>query len=130
MGQIVSDVTDLLDYKDAKKAAKTQRKEILSQMASDEKEKINLVKKALATQRAKFGASGMSTSGISEGAVLKRLESETSAPSKKIRWPSSLYAILSFVFESMSLTDSASAISNPPSMALYAKARYSAPVST
>jgi len=85
MGQIVSDVTDLLDYKDAKKAAKTQRKEILSQMASDEKEKINLVKKALATQRAKFGASGMSTSGISEGAVLKRLESETSAPYEEKR---------------------------------------------
>ena len=85
MGQIVSDVTDLLDYKDAKKAAKTQRKEILSQMASDEKEKINLLKKALATQRAKFGASGMSTSGISEGAVLKRLESETSAPYEEKR---------------------------------------------
>lgn len=85
MGQIVSDVTDLLDYKDAKKAAKTQRKEILSQMASDEKEKINLVKKALATQRAKFGASGMATSGISEGAVLKRLESETSAPYEEKR---------------------------------------------
>ncbi|MBR5625532.1 MAG: hypothetical protein IKW67_02015 [Alphaproteobacteria bacterium] len=80
MGQIVSDVTDLLDYKDDKKTAKSQRKEILMQMASDKKEKTNLVKKALATQRAKFGASGMSATGISEGAVLKRLKSETAAP--------------------------------------------------
>ncbi len=80
MGQVVSDITEILDYKDAKKEAKQQRKEILAQMAADEAEKTNLIKKALATQRAKFGASGMRTSGISEGAVLKRLKSETATP--------------------------------------------------
>ncbi len=79
MGQIVSDVTELLDYKDAKKNVNSQRKEILEQMAQDEKEKTNLINKVLSTQRAKFGASGMS-GGISEGAVLRRLKSETSAP--------------------------------------------------
>ena len=31
MGQLVSDVTDILDYKDAKKSAKTQRQEIIFQ---------------------------------------------------------------------------------------------------
>lgn len=85
MGQIVSDVTDLLEYKDNKSGAKSQRKEILSQMAADEKDKTNLIKKALSAQRAKFGASGMSTSGISEGAVLKRLQSETAAPFEEKR---------------------------------------------
>lgn len=85
MGQIVSDVTDILDYKDAKKQAKNQRKEILSEMAKDETEKTNLVKKVLATQRAKYGASGMSNTGITEGAVLKRLQSETVAPYEQKR---------------------------------------------
>ena len=80
MGQIVTDVTDILDYKDAKKSAKNQRQEILKKMADDEAEKTNLVKKVLATQRAKYGASGMSSNGITEGAVLKRLRSETVAP--------------------------------------------------
>ncbi len=80
MGQIVSDVTELLDYKDAKKQAKSQRKEILAQMAADEQEKTNLIKKVLATQRAKYGASGMSGNGMTEGAVLKRLKSETAEP--------------------------------------------------
>ena len=80
MGQIVSDVTELLDYKDAKRAAKSQRQEILAQMAADEAEKTNLVKKTLAAQRAKYGASGMSSNGITEGAVLKRLQGEVSAP--------------------------------------------------
>lgn len=79
MGQLVSDVTDILDYKDAKKSAKTQRQEILAQMASDHAEKTNLIKKVLAAQRAKYGASGMS-GGVTEGAVLKRLQSETTKP--------------------------------------------------
>ena len=79
MGQLVSDVTEILDYKDAKKQAKSQRQEILAQMASDDAEKTNLVKKVLATQRAKYGASGMSNNGLTEGAVLKRLKDETSA---------------------------------------------------
>jgi hypothetical protein len=80
MGQIVTDVTDILDYKDVKKTAKNQRQEILKQMATDDAEKVNLVKKVLATQRAKYGASGMSANGITEGVVLKRLRSETTAP--------------------------------------------------
>ena len=80
MGQLVSDVTDILDYKDEKKSTKSQRNEILAQMASDEAEKTNLVKKVLATQRAKYAASGVSGNNITADAVLKRLLSETSAP--------------------------------------------------
>lgn len=80
MGQLVSDITTVLDYKDAKKSAKNTRQEILAQMAADEATKTNLVKKALATQRAKYGASGMSATGVTEGAVLKRLKSETEQP--------------------------------------------------
>ena len=80
MGQVVSDITEILDYKDAKKAAKNQRQEIIAKMASDEAEKTNLVKKALATQRAKYGASGAGATGITQGAVLKRLTAETAQP--------------------------------------------------
>lgn len=80
MGQIVSDVTQILDYKDAKKEAKSQRKQVLQQMAEDEAAKTNLVKKAVAAQRAKYGASGMSNKGMTEGAVLKRLKAETEEP--------------------------------------------------
>lgn len=79
MGQLVSDVTEVLNYKDAKRQAKSQRQEILAQMASDNTEKTNLIKKVLATQRAKYGASGMSNNSITEGAVLKRLKDEMSA---------------------------------------------------
>ncbi|MBE6461590.1 MAG: hypothetical protein E7006_01970 [Alphaproteobacteria bacterium] len=85
MGQIVSDVTDILEYKDAKKSAKSARKEILAQMAADETEKTNLIKKVLASQRAKYGASGVSGDGITQGAVLKRLKSETAAPYEEKR---------------------------------------------
>lgn len=80
MGQLVSDVTDILNYKESKNQAKSKRKEILAQMARDDTERANLVKKVLATQRAKYGASGMSASGVTEGAVLKRLRAETDAP--------------------------------------------------
>lgn len=80
MGQLVSDVTEILDYKDAKKEASNTRKQILAQMAQDEQTKTNLVKKALATQRAKYGASGMTNQGMTEAAVLKRLQSETAQP--------------------------------------------------
>ena len=85
MGQIVSDVTEILDYKDSKDQAKKQRKEILAQMAADDAEKTNLIKKALASQRAKYGASGMSGSKTTTGAVLKRLKSETAAPYEEKR---------------------------------------------
>ncbi len=85
MGQLVSDVTDILNYQDVKETARKKRQEILSQMAADEVEKTNLVKKTLATQRAKYGASGMSGRGMTEGAVLQRLKSEVSAPYKEKR---------------------------------------------
>ncbi len=77
MGQIVSDVTEILDYKNDKKDAKSERKKILAEMAADDAEKTNLVRKAVASQRAKYGAAGMSNSGVTEGAVLSRLKSET-----------------------------------------------------
>lgn len=80
MGQIVSDVTDILEYNKDKKAAKNQRQEILQKMQADEVEKTNLIKKVLATQRAKYGASGVSGHGVTEGAVLRRLKSETEQP--------------------------------------------------
>ena len=80
MGQLVSDVTKVLDYKESKKEAENQRQKILTQMAQDEAPKTNLIKKALATQRAKYGASGNAGSGLSESAVLKRLRAETAEP--------------------------------------------------
>lgn len=85
MSQLVSDVTEILDYQDSKKSAKSSRQEILAQMASDDAEKKNLIKKVLATQRAKYGASGMSGTGMTEGAVLARLKSETAAPYEEKR---------------------------------------------
>jgi hypothetical protein len=80
MGQLVSDVTDVLNNKKAEKQADGERKKILLQIAQDEKNKINLVKKALATQRAKHGAAGMSAGGLTEKAVLERLRGEVEEP--------------------------------------------------
>lgn len=80
MGQLVSDVTEIMEYKQAKKEVNNQRQQLLKKMADDEKEKTNLVKKTLAAQRAKYGASGMSARGMSEGAVLKRLQDEVEEP--------------------------------------------------
>jgi hypothetical protein len=80
MGQLVSDVTDVLNNKKAENAANGERKKILSQIAQDEKNKINLVKKALAAQRAKNGAAGMSADGLTEKAVLERLRDEVEEP--------------------------------------------------
>ena len=80
MGQLVSDVTKILDYQESKKSAENQRQKILAQMAEDEATKTNLIKKALATQRAKYGASGVSAQSTTSGAVLKRLQDETAEP--------------------------------------------------
>ncbi len=80
MGQLVSDVTKILDYNNAKKDAENQRQKILAQIASDEKNKVNLIKKVLSTQRAKYGADGNSGDSFSENAVLKRLRNETAQP--------------------------------------------------
>src|SRR5574344_1604854 len=80
MGQIVSDVTDIIDYKKTKDTNKTEKKRILEEIAADEKNKTNLVKKALATQRAKYGSSGMTGTSTTEEAVLKRLKQENAEP--------------------------------------------------
>ena len=80
MGQLVSDVTKVLDYNNSKKTAETQRQKILADIASDETAKTNLIKKVLAEQRAKYGATGNSGNGLSENAVLKRLRAETEQP--------------------------------------------------
>ena len=80
MGQIASDVTEILNYKKSKKEAETNRQKVLEQIAVDEKNKTNLVKKALAAQRAQYGAGGMSGKGMTEEAVLKRLRDETEEP--------------------------------------------------
>ena len=80
MGQLVSDVTKILDYKESKKNTENERQKILANMAADEQTKTNLIKKVLSEQIAKYGASGNSGNSLSEKAVLKRLRSETSAP--------------------------------------------------
>ena len=80
MGQLVSDVTKVLEYNNAKKINANERQKILSQIAADETEKTNLIKKALATQRAKFGGNGTAGTSFSENAVLKRLREETAQP--------------------------------------------------
>lgn len=80
MGQIISDVTDILDYNETKKQNKETKKQILQDIAANEAEKQNLVNKVLASQRAKYGASGMSTEGLTEEKVLTRLKQETEKP--------------------------------------------------
>lgn len=80
MGQLVSDVNDVLNYQKSKKSTNTKRQEILQQMAKDEQTKTNLIKKALATQRAKYGAAGVSGHSTTVGAVLNRLRNETAQP--------------------------------------------------
>ena len=80
MGQLVSDVTKVLDYQNDKKQSENERQKILAQMASDEASKNNLIKKVLATQRAKYGASGNAGTSFSEQSVLKRLRDETAEP--------------------------------------------------
>ena len=86
MGQIVSDLSSILEYQNDKKNVNATKKQILADIAKDEHEKQNLVKKVLATQRAKYGASGMSNNGQTEKAVLNRMQQETEQPydSKKL----------------------------------------------
>ncbi|MBO4626166.1 MAG: hypothetical protein J5679_02745 [Alphaproteobacteria bacterium] len=85
MGQILSDVTEVLNYQDSKKEADTKRKQILRDMSIDEENKTNLIKKALATQRAKYGAEGVNGANMTTGAVLKRIQDETAEPYDKKR---------------------------------------------
>jgi len=77
MGQLVSDVNEVLNYKKSKKSAENQRQTILQQIAKDEQTKTNLVKKALASQRAKYGANGVNATSTTAGAVLQRMRDET-----------------------------------------------------
>lgn len=80
MGQLVSDVTKILDYNNSKKTVENQRQKLLAQIALDEQNKTNLIKKVLSAQRAKYGATGNSGNSFSEEAVLKRLRNETAQP--------------------------------------------------
>ena len=80
MGQIVSDVTDILNYNENKKNANASKKEILTQIASNNSTKKNLVKKTLAAQRAKYGTSGISEDNQTADVVLNRLKKETEQP--------------------------------------------------
>ena len=77
MGQLVSDVNEVLNYQKSKKATNNKRQEILQQIAKDEQAKTNLIKKALASQRAKYGSDGVNTNSTTVGAVLERLRDET-----------------------------------------------------
>ena len=80
MRQILSDVKDILNYKDIKQEAKTSKNKILEQISKYDAEKENLIKKLLASKRAKYGASGMSPKGLTEKAVLERIKDETEKP--------------------------------------------------
>jgi len=80
MGQLVSDVTGVLTQNSQNKQIKQERQQVLTQMAADEAAKTNLVKKAIAKQKAIYGASGMSGTGMTEEAVLNRLRDETAQP--------------------------------------------------
>lgn len=80
MGQIISDVSDILNYKETKNTNEKNKNKILADIALDEQEKQNIVKKVLGAQRAKYGAAGLSSGGLSEKNVLSRLEQETEAP--------------------------------------------------
>ena len=59
MGQLVSDVTSIINDKKAKAEADNERKSIMEQIVEDEKKKIDLIKKALSYKSAKYGTSGM-----------------------------------------------------------------------
>ena len=77
MGQITSDVTEIINHRNERREARNERQKILARMAADAEAKNNLVRKNLAAQRARFGAGGMSGTGMTEGAVLDRIRNET-----------------------------------------------------
>ncbi|MDR1826101.1 MAG: hypothetical protein LBQ49_00230, partial [Rickettsiales bacterium] len=60
--------------------AKSKRQKILADMKKTNGEKINVIKKALAAQRAKFGAAGANADGMSKDAVLERIRAEAAEP--------------------------------------------------
>ena len=83
MGQLANEIDSIINYRKEKKEVAAERSKIMSQMASDNAAKQNLLKKALAKQRAVYGASGMSGKGMTEEAVLKRLREEAEEPFKE-----------------------------------------------
>ena len=80
MAQYISDIEAVLKYKDAKKEARNERQKILADMKQTNADKQNMVKKALAAQKARFGAGAGNGNGMSADAVLERLKSETEEP--------------------------------------------------
>ncbi|MDR1206883.1 MAG: hypothetical protein LBK26_00505 [Rickettsiales bacterium] len=80
MGQLANDVQSILGNKNENKEIKQERQKVLDQIANDEAAKTNLVKKALAKQRAAYGAGGMTGKGMTEEAVLRRMRDETEEP--------------------------------------------------
>ncbi|MDR1026909.1 MAG: hypothetical protein LBL46_00650 [Rickettsiales bacterium] len=79
MGQMVSDIEQVLNNKQARAEAKNARQKVVEEIRRTELEKTSLIKKALASQRAKFGAAGGGQS-VSQDAVLARLRGEEAAP--------------------------------------------------
>jgi len=80
MAQYANDIEAVLKYKDAKKEAQNERQKILAEMKKTSEEKNNVIKKAIAAQRAKFGAGGTADGGLSADAVLDRLRAEAAEP--------------------------------------------------
>jgi len=76
MGQYVKDVETVLNHRNAKKEAQTERQKIIADMQKTKTDRANMIKKALAAQRARFGAGG-GGGGMSKDAVLERLKNET-----------------------------------------------------
>jgi len=79
MGQMISDVETVLNYRNAKKEAQNERQKILADMQQTTINKNNQVRKAIAAQRAKSGAGG-GGGGLSKDAVLARIKDETELP--------------------------------------------------
>ena len=80
MGQLASEIENLVKYEKSKKNARAEKSKIISSISADDAKKSNLVKKALATQRAAFGAGGSTGKGMTDQAVLDRLRRETEEP--------------------------------------------------
>ncbi|MDR0319132.1 MAG: hypothetical protein LBH81_00110 [Rickettsiales bacterium] len=78
MSQYQNEINEILGVNDKKEKdkIKSERAKVNAQLAEDKAQRANLVKKALAAQRAKFGAAGSSGDSASDAAVLKRLSEE------------------------------------------------------
>ncbi|MCL2629522.1 MAG: hypothetical protein FWD33_02425 [Alphaproteobacteria bacterium] len=79
MSQYSNEIQDIigLNNKKENKKIQSERAKVLAQIAEDKRTRSNLVKKALAAQKAKFGAGGSEGKSDSDQAVLKRIEEET-----------------------------------------------------